>query len=74
MKRDSRLWWLLITGGVATALTAHPDLLDRAFAGEPSAIVETVAIVASVAGGVMRMSPLPISTEGRMRAIAKDRR
>ncbi len=74
MTRDSRWWWVVIGGAIATALTGHFDLLHRAFPSLPASVdaqIELLAMITGVLSGVMRMSPLPISDRGRAHAIKK---
>lgn len=72
MTRDSKLWWVVIAGSVLTAMTGHFDLLHKAFPTMPvyvDAQIELVSMIIGIVSGVMRMSPLPISSEGRTEAI-----
>ncbi len=72
MTRDSGLWWWVMGGAVITALTTHFDLLHRAIPFLPlwvDPLLELSGILCAAGSGVMRMSPLPISQEGRQQAI-----
>lgn len=74
MTRDSKLWWLAIAGAVLTGITGHFSLLHDAFPGLPvwvDAQVEFWAYMIGILAGLMRMSPLPISPEGRTDMIRK---
>ena len=76
MTRDSKLWWLWIAVAVITAVSSRMDLIDpllpAAHTDKAHALIELLALIAGIVGGVMRMSPLPISPEGRTDAIRKD--
>jgi hypothetical protein len=47
-------------------------LLPAAHTDRAHALIELLALISGVVGGVMRMSPLGISPEGRADAIKKD--
>jgi hypothetical protein len=75
MTRDSAFWIVLMVSGVLTFLLGHFGLLQDAFPSlGPSweARIELAAGCLSVIAGVLRMSPLPISPDGREKAIARD--
>jgi hypothetical protein len=75
MTRDSAVWVVVIVSGLLTFLMGHFGLLVDAFPGlSPAweARIELAAGLLSVVAGVLRMSPLPISPDGRDRAIAKE--
>lgn len=76
MTRDSKLWWLWIAVAVITAISSRMDLIDPLLPAQHTdkvhALIELLALIAGIVGGVMRMSPLPISPEGRVDAIRKD--
>ncbi len=75
MTRDSSLWWWFIGASVLTALTTHFDLLHAAIPILPTwvdPLLELCAMLAGTVSGIMRMSPLPISPEGRVDAAKKN--
>lgn len=76
MTRDSRLWWLVMAGGVLGVFSSHFDLLQACceLGDRAQAFIELASIVVAMLAGKMSMSPLPISDEGRMKAIAKENR
>lgn len=66
--RDHWGWWVGIAASVLLALTGHFDLLHRAFPAMSSAWdarLELASMIAGIGAGVMRMSPLPISDQGK---------
>lgn len=74
MTRDSKAWWFFIGGSVLAALTTHFDLLHRAVPILPvwvDPMLELISMLTGVVSGVLRMSPLPISPEGRVEQASK---
>lgn len=73
--RDSRLWTVLLISAVVTAISSRLDLLDALipenYHRQAHAAIELSALIIGVVAGVLRMSPLPISPEGRVKAIRK---
>lgn len=61
----------MIALAVITAVSSRMDLLDPLLPANQTdkahALIELLALIAGVVGGVMRASPLPISEKGRMR-------
>ena len=74
MTRDSRFWWVVMIGAVATAIMSRMDLLESLLPAQHTdqvhAIIELIALVAGVVGGKMATSPLPISDEGRAKYLS----
>ncbi len=73
--RDSHVWWFVIAAAVITGLPMHFDLLHKAIPVLPvwvDSLIELFAWGIGVAAGVMRMSPLPISPEGRANIVEKN--
>lgn len=75
MTRDSNGWWWLMGAAIVTALMSDtsivndlvPDHMEKA----AHAIVKLLSILVATGAGLARMSPLPISPEGRQTAMAK---
>lgn len=74
MTRDSRVWWLVMAGGILGVLSAHFDLLVACceLGARSQALIELGCILVTTLAGKMSMSPLPISDEGREKAIARE--
>lgn len=76
LTRDSHAWWLVMAGSIATAVASRLDLLDALipenYHKQAHAVIELVAMVTGIFAGVARMSPLPISDQGRASAIQKN--
>ena len=76
MTRDHNGWWWLMGGAIVTALVSDlsiindiaPDAWEKAI----HAVIKLLAIVVAAGAGLARMSPLPISNEGRDEAILKN--
>jgi hypothetical protein len=75
MTRDHDGWWWVMAGAVLTAIATRLDLLDALFPEnyhkQVHAVVELAALITGIFAGVARMSPLPISPEGRADMIQK---
>lgn len=75
MTRDSNGWWWVMAGAVLTAVATRLDLLDALFPEnyhkQVHAVVELAALITGIFAGIARMSPLPISPEGRSELIQK---
>lgn len=75
MTRDSNVWWWVMGGAIVTGLASHMNLVDGVIPDPweqfTHALIELLAFLVTTAAGVARMSPLPISPEGRQEAIAK---
>ncbi len=73
--RDSKLWWLVMASALVTAVSSRMELIDpllpAAHTDTVHAVIELLALVVGVVGGVMRMSPLPISPAGRTAILRK---
>jgi hypothetical protein len=71
--RDSHVWWFVMGSAIITAVSSRLDLIDpllpAAHTAAAHALIELMALITGVAAGVMRMSPLPISVEGRADAM-----
>ncbi len=71
--RDSHFWWFVMGGSLLIAVSSRFDLLDPLLPVQHTqtihAVIELLAYLAGVSAGVLRMSPLPISQEGRQQAI-----
>lgn len=76
MTRDSKWWWLVMAGGALGVFSSHFDLLQACcdLGQKSQALIELASLMVAMVAGKMSMSPLPISDEGRMKAIAKDNR
>ncbi len=69
MTRDSHWWWVVMGGALIIGVSSRMDLLDPLLPAQHTdkihALIELLAYLVGIAGGVMRMSPLQISPEGR---------
>lgn len=69
MTRDSNGWWWVMGGAIVAALLSDlsivNDLVPDAWEKSVHAVIKLVSIVIAAGAGVARMSPLPISPEGR---------
>jgi hypothetical protein len=69
MKRDSRWWWVGMASAMVLALSSRMDLIDPLLPAEHTdkahAIIEMVAMIAGIASGYLKASPLDISDKGR---------
>lgn len=74
MTRDSKWWPVIILASILAGLPAHFDLLHKAFPAlstSADGLIELLCWATGVGAGVMNMSPLKISDQGRQEAIAK---
>lgn len=78
MNRDSKFWWVMMLGAIVMAVSSRMDLIDPLLPPQHTdkvhALIELLSLITGIVSGKMSMSPLPISDEGRMKAIAKDLR
>jgi Na+-transporting methylmalonyl-CoA/oxaloacetate decarboxylase gamma subunit len=76
MTRDSHWWWVVMGGALIIGVSSRMDLLDPLLPVQHTATVhafiELLAYLVGIASGVMRMSPLPISPEGRADIVEKN--
>lgn len=74
MTRDSHLWWFVMAAGVLGVFSAHFDLLEIccAFGDKSKALIELASVLVATLSGVMKASPLDISTRGRQKYIDKE--
>jgi hypothetical protein len=73
--RDSKVWWLVIAGGVLATLTADPSIVNDLVSGDrqqmAQAVVKLLGLIVIAAGGVSYKSPFNISPEGRVKEMEK---
>ncbi len=73
MTRDSNGWLWIIAGSILTAVASRLDLIDPlvpvVYHPQAHALIELLAMVVGIVAGLARMSPLPISNEGRRASI-----
>lgn len=69
MTRDSRWWWVGMVSAIVLAVSSRLDLIDPFLPAEHSdkvhAFIELLALLAGIASGYMKASPLNISEKGR---------
>jgi len=75
MTRDSNSWYWIIAASVLTALASKLDVIDPLFPvsmhAQMHAVIELGAMIVGIIAAGARMSPLPISPEGRVEAAQK---
>jgi hypothetical protein len=75
MTRDSNGWWWVMGGAIVTALLSDlsvvNDIVPDSWEKSVHAVIKLLSIVVAAGAGVARMSPLPISPEGRMDAMQR---
>lgn len=69
MTRDSRWWWVGMACALVLAVASRMDLIDpflpAAHSDKVHAAIELLAMLAGIASGYMKASPLAISDQGR---------
>jgi len=76
MTRDSNGWYWIIAGAILTSLASHLSLVDQLLPlnwhETAHALIDLASVVTAAVAGIARMSPLPISPEGRSAAVQKN--
>jgi hypothetical protein len=75
MTRDSNGWWWVMGGAIVTALvsdmTVVNDIVPDSWEKSVHAVIKLLSVVIAAGAGLARMSPLPISPEGRVDAMQR---
>ena len=70
LTRDSKAWFWIMLGTILTALTTNMSqvdvLISEKYHDEVHAAINLAALIVVAVAGKLSMSPLPLSSEGKM--------